>query len=316
LLSVPCCTGEEPYSLALALDQEGVPASRCPIDGIDLARDHLLRAAESRYSSFSFREALDPRPKSFHATGDGRWELKPRYRDHVRFRSGNLVDSGFLQGEAPYDLILCRNLFIYLTPDGRARALANLDRLLAPDGRLCLTASEADRVAGGPFVADGPVSLAIFKRNTGEKPAAPRSGVLLRTPKTSSGTQPNPTSRSGVTRSYAHVPLPDSKPARDAIGEIRRLADTGNLDAARALCLKTIASEAPTASHFSLLGIIHLAAGKTDDAAEAFRKALYLEPDHAEALTHMIVLCEQRGEGNQAAGMRRRLGRLELGALS
>jgi len=315
VLSVPCSTGEEPYSLALALDQEGIPASRWQIDGVDLAREHLLRAVEGRYSSFSFREALDPRPKSFHLADDGRWELHPQYRERVRFRTGNLVDPGFLVAEPPYNLILCRNLFIYLTSDGRTRALANIERLLAPDGRLCLTASEADRLAGGPFVSDGPVSLALFQRSRGEKTLAPRSGVLG-LPRKPSGSQPRAASRSGVTRSYTHVSLPHAAPVCDSIGETRRLADAGNLDAARTLCLKTIASETPTANHFSLLGIIHLATGATDDATEAFRKALYLEPGHAEALTHMIVLCEQRGDGDQAAGLRRRLSRLKLGAVS
>jgi chemotaxis protein methyltransferase WspC len=63
-----------------------------------------------------------------------------------------------------------------------------------------------------------------------------------------------------------------------------------------------------------LLGVLHLAAGLADDATDAFRKALYLDPDDAEALTHMIVLCEQRGDPGQAAGLRRRLDRLAKGA--
>ena len=71
ILSVPCSTGEEPYSLALALDREGIPLSRCWIDGVDLARDHLLRAVTGRYSAFSFREAnADPRSKYFQEHGD------------------------------------------------------------------------------------------------------------------------------------------------------------------------------------------------------------------------------------------------------
>jgi chemotaxis protein methyltransferase WspC len=322
VLSVPCGTGEEPYSLALALAQEGIPGSRCQIDGVDLARDHLLRAVAGRYSAFSFRETFDPRPKCFHELDDGKWELLPEYRDRVHFRPGNLVDPHFLLAEPPYDVILCRNLFIYLTADGRSRALANLDRLLAPNGRLCLTPSEADRLPAGKFVADGSISLAVFQRNT-KNGSGPRSDIYRIAPGTPSrASQPKAASRSSVStrpssvRSpYSHVPLRDSMPS-DPLGEGRRLADAGNLDAARAICLESMAAEAPTANLFSLLGVIHLAAGRPDDATDAFRKALYLEPDHAEALMHMIGLCERRGDPDQAAGLRRRLKRTEHGAVS
>ena len=52
---------------------------------------------------------------------------------------------------------------------------------------------------------------------------------------------------------------------------------------------------------YSLLGVVHLAEGRPADAAEAFRKALYLDPDHPDALGHMIVICDSRGDIAQAA---------------
>jgi chemotaxis protein methyltransferase WspC len=312
VLSVPCSTGEEPYSLALALEKEGVPAERCHIDGVDLARDHLLRAVTGRYPAFSFREAhADPRPQFFREYEPGKWELTAAIRDRVRFRPGNLVEPNLLAGESPYDLIICRNLFIYLTAAGAARALASLERLLAPDGLLCLTAAEADRLPVGRYSAEGPPALAIFKRSTGLA-NPPRSGII-RISKPTSGVQAKAAPRSGPIappppRSYEHLPLP--KPRPEPIAEGRRLADLGYLTEAQAVC----EAAPPSAKAFSLLGVIHLAAGRIDAATECFRKALYLEPDHAEALEHMILICNQRGEAEQAAGLRRRLQRIEQGA--
>ena len=332
ILSVPCSTGEEPYSLALALDQEGVPAARYRIDGVDLARDHLLRAIAGRYSAFAFREpSHDPRPKHFREVEDGKWELLAPHRNRVHFRPGNLVDPNFLVAEPPYDLILCRNLFIYLTAEGRSRAHANLDRLLAPDGWLCLTAAEADRLPAGQYIADGPVSLAIFKRASGEPP---RSGLLRFTSaKPPSGTQPPQQPRSGATAAAATVrsldtstlstfqPVPslvETPVPRESLfhplQESRRLADAGNLDAARSLCERALGESTPSAGLHSLLGVIHLASGRSDEATDAFRKALYLDPDQPEALTHMIVLSEKLGDPGQAANFRRRLERVEKGA--
>src|SRR5947209_13114807 len=109
----------------------------------------LAKAAAARYGVFAFREAgTDMRPAYFRDV-EGQWELLPHLRAAVRFQPGNLTEPDFLASERAYDLILCRNLFIYLTPDARLRAMANFDRLLAFDGRLCVTPAEADRLPPG-----------------------------------------------------------------------------------------------------------------------------------------------------------------------
>ena len=68
-----------------------------------------------------------------------------------------------------------------------------------------------------------------------------------------------------------------------------------------------------SANGYALLGTIHLAEGHGDDAAEAFRRALYLDPDHGEAISHMIVISERKGNATQAAAFRRRLARQPRG---
>src|SRR5262249_59962445 len=67
------------------------------------------------------------------------------------FRQGTLTAPDSQAGEPPYRVIFCRNLFIYLELDARAAALANLHRLLAPDGLLYVGHAEAAAVAGGRF---------------------------------------------------------------------------------------------------------------------------------------------------------------------
>ena len=123
----------------------------------------------------------DVRPVYFHQI-EGQWELLPHLRAAVRFQPGNLTDPLFLASERPYDLILCRNLFIYLTPDARVRALANFDRLLALDGWLCVTPTEADRLPPDRFVSDGPTEFGIYRRRHRNRPtrlAGARSGKRL-----------------------------------------------------------------------------------------------------------------------------------------
>jgi len=320
VLSVPCSTGEEPFSLAIALAEENVPAVGWHIDAVDVCPDQVARATTSRYSAFAFREPIpDLRAKYFLPIGDTRWELVSRVRKRVKFRVGNLVQPDFLAGERAYDLVICRNLFIYLTDEARVKAMANLDRLLLADGVLCFTPAEADRLPTGRFVPLGPVNRAVFRRATNPAVA----------PRTETGGSPPtiaaPGSRSGAQRSpgpRAVVPPVGVVPASliavsavvpeapDPVHEVRDLANAGRLEEARMVCHRGLLGR-PTAELYSLLGVIHLAAGRQDDAGEAFRKALYLDPEHREALTHTMVLSEHLGDLALADGLRRRLARLD-----
>jgi chemotaxis protein methyltransferase WspC len=78
---------------------------------------------------------------------------------------------------------------------------------------------------------------------------------------------------------------------------------------ARTACERLVQAEPQAAAAHALLGVIQMATGNTDAAATAFRRALYLDPNHAEALSHMILVCDRRGEAAQAASLRRRLAR-------
>jgi chemotaxis protein methyltransferase WspC len=86
------------------------------------------------------------------------------------------------------------------------------------------------------------------------------------------------------------------------------LADAGRLDEALAACEAHLAS-GPSADCFSLLGVIQQARGDRDAAAAAFRKALYLDPDHREALTHAMLQSDREGDTGRAAALRARLAR-------
>ncbi len=309
ILSVPCSTGEEPYSLAIALAEESVPVSAWQIDAVDLSAEQIARATVAQYSKVAFREPHpDLRPRYFVLIEEGRWELIPGIRERIRFRTGNLVSPEFVAGEAPYDMVLCRNLFIYLTDEARGRALTNLDRCLVSDGLLCLTPAEADRMPPGGYVPDGPIARATFRRApTIACPDRPRSGSIPHKSRSPIASIELPLVAASIhPLGFARPGLP---PVVDPFRVGRELADAGHLDSARLVCEEALTAT-PTAGLFGLLGVIHLAAGRRDDAAEAFRKALYLDPDDSDVLTHAIGLYDQLGHRGQADGLRRRLARL------
>lgn len=328
VLSIPCSSGEEPLSLAIALDQYGFPLNRIQIDAVDLSPSHVERAKLGLYSAFVFREpGVDIRPTYF-KKGTTHWTPLPHVRKAIAYRTGNIIDPKFLSGELPYDLILCRNLFIYLTPDGRKRAVTNLVRLLAHDGCLCLSSAEADRIPIGQFVSEGPIEFGLYRRismaknsvsvkhqiaarhmssNAIQKDVSPNDVTLLNLSPLSKASirAANDTSEKSTSIISALSP-PENKSLEGA----RALANAGQLSEARAACEELIRARAVLPDAYSLLGVINHAEGRVSEATEAFRKALYLAPNHIEALTHMIVNCNARGETSQATALQKRLKRL------
>ena len=86
----------------------------------------------------------------------------------------------------------------------------------------------------------------------------------------------------------------------------RRLADQGELEAAATLCETFMRAHGPSALVYVLLGLIRQAAGGLQQAEHCFGRAVYLQPDHYEALIHLAFLLERRGDTARAAVLRRR----------
>lgn len=90
------------------------------------------------------------------------------------------------------------------------------------------------------------------------------------------------------------------------LAEASRLADAGRLDQAERVANQCVVVHGPQAAVFHLLGLIMDARGRGADAGDYYRKALYLEPDHYEALTHLAALLQMTGDAAGAERLTRR----------
>jgi chemotaxis protein methyltransferase WspC len=296
VLSLPCSTGEEPYSLAIALAEAGLPAPRCAIDGVDLSIRSVEAARRGIFRELSFRQTpAELRKRYFRATPAG-WEIEAGLRTRVRFLTGNLLTPGLLPSEKPYDLVFCRNLFIYLTPQARRQGMDTLARLVAPGGLLCLGHAEALASGEGRFDRRGPEEHFLYRRLPPKAiPAA-------------SQTPPRPPSQSlpEVGAVESSIP-PVAMAVLDSLHRARELANLGQYD--EALEQARLAQErfGPSAELYCLLGVIHQARHDRAAAGRFFTRALYLSPNHHEALVHLMLLCQLEGARDRAAVLRRRL---------
>ena len=310
VLSVPCAAGEEPYSIAIALEEAGLSASRRRIDAVDVSVPLLERARLGLFSSNALRgSSPEFIARWFQRTPEGLRIIEP-IRRCVHFHRGNLLDPRLLAGEPRYDVVFCRNVLIYFNPASRDAALANVDRLLADDGVLIV--GHADGLDGSKFtLAAEPGSFAHRRRKLGGRPEPPRPLPPPPPPRrafadlgrlATAEPEPSPT----IAEAPAVAAAGPGERAASALDLARERADQGDYDAALAHCERNITSRGPSAAAFHLMGVIHQAAGRRREAERCFNKAVYLDPRHDEALFALALLADCRGDRASAAGFRRR----------
>ncbi|HEY0522553.1 MAG TPA: protein-glutamate O-methyltransferase CheR [Stellaceae bacterium] len=141
--SAACSSGQEPYSLAMILDQEKARLAnwRVEIVATDLSTEILDKAKAGSYTQFEVQRGLPIQflVKYFKQHGD-RWEVDAALRSAVQFRQFNLLDDPASLGR--FDVIFCRNVLIYFDQPTKSVILERLARILAPDGFLYLGGAE------------------------------------------------------------------------------------------------------------------------------------------------------------------------------
>ena len=151
-----CSTGQEAYSLAMSFADEPARWQGWTIDivGTDLSRSAIERARAGTYSQFEVQRGLPvvQMIRWFEELGGGDWRVLPKLRDRVRFEVRSLIEPP--PHPARFDVILCRNVLLYFTPEMRRLAFGRLADAIAPDGTLMLGAGETVIGQTDRFVSD------------------------------------------------------------------------------------------------------------------------------------------------------------------
>jgi len=315
VLSLPCSSGEEPYSIVMALLDAGVPAERFLVDAVDISVRMVEFAQRAVYGRNSFRgDGLAYRDRYFSETADGH-RLAAHVAGRVRFRPGNLFDPDLLAGAPPYDFVFCRNLLIYFDAATQERAVQVLLRFTRDDGALFVGPAETSLLTARRLPAV-PFARAFAFHAQALPPPAAAPAPRLR-PLAHSWTPP----RRPVAQAPAPgLPLPQAasppEPAaeQDAQASLRRiaaLADQGRVRDAMAQCRAHIDRHGASAEALYLQGLLQDAAGDARQAQAAYRKALYLDPAHREALLHLAALVASDGDHEGARRLQARAAREE-----
>lgn len=308
VMCVPCSTGEEPYSVAMSLEAVGFQPTEYHIDAFDVSHRLLNKAQRGVYGRHSFRNKDDDtREKYFDLVG-GTFVLHDRIRNAVHFHHGNILDKYFGINAQTYDVIFCRNLLIYFDRATQDMAMAKLHHMLDPDGLLLLGHAESPDYLRGHFVrTDYPRAFAFSKvAPAPAAPAAPPPAVLAATE------LPQRAKPRAEHLQTVEIKAADQIPQTDAqvLREAARLANKGELGEAGKLCENYLREHPTSAQAYYLLGLVRESEGKHQYAGDLFKKAVYLDPNHYEAMIHLALHLARYGDAESAKKLQARAHRV------
>lgn len=296
-LCLPCSTGEEAWSIAMTFSDAA--HADVNIDAVDASARSIGHAREGRYAERSVRGLPSMQLRRWFAALDGELAIVPELHRLVNFCPANAFS--FHADPRSYDVIFCRNLLIYFDAENQRRLFERLERWLHPEGVLFLGPGEATVAASHGWKGTGrPMSFSFVRGK-------------IQTSRPSKRTRPLPArSRS--------LPPPAPHPQRasrespavetDWLQRATTLANSGQLPGARKALEKFHADHPASSASLFLRGLLEEAGGERARAEADYRRTLYLEPHHVDALLHLSLLLESDGRAGTAAPFRRRLDRL------
>jgi chemotaxis protein methyltransferase CheR len=314
--SAGCCTGEEPYSIAMAL-RSRVPqlgTGMVSILATDLNSAYLDFARAGSYRRWSFRRTTPADQAAFfRALDDGRFEIDTSVREQIRFARLNLASGAYpsaATGTLSMDVIFCRNVLMYFGRAQIKRVVARLHQSLVDGGWLVVNASEASSELFAGFT---PVyhEDAVFFRKGGRtakaaaRPVAPvcPARAAQRGPAPLKGATQARGAHSGPAAAPREIPRQHGPLAQDDVMvRARALLDGGAREEALQCLRRAVEAKplsAPLQQGATLFALEH---GERAMARDGVKRLLYLDP--GSAMGHFLAAMIEDAEGRRAQALR------------
>lgn len=298
LWSAGCCTGEEAYSLAITCARAlpDLRAWNVSILATDINPKFLAKAEAGIYSDWSFRGSPGwLRERFFSPAPDKKLAIDPTVKKLVHFDYLNLAEDVYpsLPNHTnAMDVIFCRNVLMYFTPDHQRRVVAALHRCLVDGGYLLVNPAEASTSLFPMFAVENLGGAILYRKTSPPTRVESWPGLVSPAPAP-------PLPAAPVAPAPPVAPTPAS-PREDLLVLARTCANQGRLEAALASCQDAIAAERTNpAGHFLYATICH-ELGRLEDAIVALGRVLYLDQDFILAHHALGGLYKQLGKPKES----------------
>jgi len=306
LWSAACCTGEEPFSLAILLHQviPDLADWHVMILATDINERFLQKAAAGVFDKWSFRESPPWfKERYFRLAGSGRYEILPEIKKMVTFANLNLVEDNYpalATDTNAMDVIFCRNVLMYFTLPQAVKAVRNLRCALVDDGWLAVSSCEASQTLFSRFAPATFPGAILYQKSDAKVQIAPsgappglNEATLLDAPVFESPVAFTP-------EKLAEEPTPATVPPTP-VAIAASLYERGQYAEAADLLLNSIAKcDAPGAPPFSLLARALANQGKLADALSWCDR--WIGADKLDASGHYLraVVLQEMGDQEQS----------------
>jgi len=325
--SAGCSSGQEVYTIAILLKEtlQDFGTWDVRLLGTDISTSVLSDAASGIYKDWAFRTTPKHIINKYFEKKENDFFLRQDIRRMAQFKHLNLIDEHFthnLDTMLPLDMILCRNVFIYLDPRIVRGVLRNFISLLSPSGVLMLGASDLVE-PNIPGLELHHSQNMFYYRHRQEVRVPPKDDCVRDTqsiknkylPKRAQDKVPTPKKKVKA----ATIPSPQKQPtAQEEVISLDRkglwheitafvdsytaghgedafligmkakaLASLGNLAAAADLCSRSIELDKTCKDCYYIMATIFIEMGRLEDAQHALRRAVYLDHSFLEAHFHL-----------------------------
>ncbi|OQY29455.1 MAG: hypothetical protein B6244_03515 [Candidatus Cloacimonetes bacterium 4572_55] len=315
--SAGCSTGEEPYSLAILIN-ELLPISdkwNVFILGTDINEHSIETARTGIYSNWSFRSVNRAIQRRYFTKYNLDWKIDEKIRRMVTFRVGNLRKEkapNYRVGIYEMDLILCRNVFIYFEPQAISEVLHKFNNTLVKNGYLLTGHSELYCQDLHQFVARSfPCSIVYQKSEPVvkwkgtisdkgvETPKLPKFSAL---PTVAKNNFPKKKIQSVIQQTEC---VPESKlnQSDTLFLSAQNFANSGNHTRSIKICQKILEIDPTHIKTHYLLAHIKEEAGAIEEAKSCLKKVIYLEPEYIAAYIELASLYELEDDFKRAKKM-------------
>ncbi|HEY5093740.1 MAG TPA: CheR family methyltransferase [Candidatus Eremiobacteraceae bacterium] len=299
LWSAGCSTGEEAYTLALIAHRVfGKDGYR--VLGTDVNPKAVAAARIGAYGQWSLRGVSDELRDALAVTGAQTVRVPEEVKSSVRFETQNLVDelSYAPGGMASFELVVCRNVLIYMTLTARAKIIARLAACVSPGGLLILGHGEASGIDTGYLVPERHVAGVVYRKPLGYTPWEPTPQKVRATPKQAQkrpsrvarpiprkiAMTPSDQTRMADELKLIQKPKPNAEKSRALLVEAMRAAHAGKMDEAERHAIEAMRAEPIDPEPHVLVAALLMARGAMREAEAELRRALFLDPVFVPAL--------------------------------
>jgi chemotaxis protein methyltransferase CheR len=288
--SAGCANGAEAYTLAILLAREMADRFagwRIAIDATDLNRSYLAQAEAGRYRAWALRTTSDEIKRACFSHEGSSWIIHPQFKEWISFHRVNLAQSDFATpwaSDTRFDLILCRNVMIYFSPEVNQRLIGRFHGSLGDGGWLMVGPSESNVENYKAFRTSTVPGARCFQKAS---PFAPSTVIAAefvdsRVHVAIAETRKAKKEKTKPPPPLPEAPAPDSAP--DSMEGLRQLADLGDWAGAIEYGQRLADRDRLNPAVHFYRAMIFEGLGMDPETEKALRQAIYL--DRGFALAH------------------------------